>query len=351
MTTINDISDLARILQERPEWLSTIRGLVLTEEVLRLPETMASLTKTVDELARQTAEQFRIVNERLGRLEVDVGGLKADVGELKSDMVEVKADVRELKSDMVEVKADVRELKSDMVEVKADVRELKSDMVEVKADVGELKSDMVEVKADVGELKSDMVEVKADVRELKSDMVEVKADVGELKTEQRRTNRRLDRVESQLGAVRGEVFEITAARKIVPNVIREMGLYHCDTIVAPGTHLGQDRINEIRQAELAGTVERSSDQQVGLADLILYGRRSSDNQPIWVVIEASARIDEHDITRARHRADILAAVYRENSAAVVVGESIDDRDQARATDAGVSVITVRPRYRPTEGDD
>ena len=267
MTTINDISDLARILQERPEWLSAIRGLVLTEEVLRLPEAMASLTKTVDELARQTAEQFRIVNERLGRLEIDVGGLKADVAELKSDMVEVKADV------------------------------------------------------------------------------------AGLKTEQTRTNRRLDRVESQLSALRGDVFEITAARKIVPNVIREMGLYHCDTIVAPGIHLGQDRINEIRQAELAGTVERSSDQQVGLADLILYGRRSSDNQPIWVVIEASARIDEHDITRARRRADILAAVYRENSAAVVVGESIDDRDQARATDAGVSVITVRPRYRPTEGDD
>ncbi|MDE2786539.1 MAG: hypothetical protein OXL37_07740 [Chloroflexota bacterium] len=267
MTTINDISDLARILQERPEWLSAIRGLVLTEEVLRMPETMAELTKTVEELARQTAEQFRVVNERLGRLETDVGGLK---------------------------------------------------------------SDMAEVKDDVGGLKSD---------------------VAELKAEQRRTNRRLDRVESQLGAVRGDVFEITAARKILPSVIQQMGLYHCDPIVGPGINLAQDRINDIRQAEQAGTVERNSDQEVGLADIVLYGRQSSDNEPIWVVIEASARIDEHDITRARHRADILAAVYRENSAAVVVGESIDDRDQARATDAGVSVITVRPRYRPTEGDD
>jgi hypothetical protein len=259
MTTINDISDLARILQERPEWLSTIRGLVLTEELLRLPETMAALTKTVEELARQTAEQFHVVNEHLERMETDVSGLKSGVAELKADMVEVKS-------------------------------------------------------------------------------------------EQTRTNRRLDRVESQLGAVRGEVFEITAARKIVPNVIQHMGLYHCDTIVGPGINLAQDRINDIRQAELAGTVERSSDQEVGLADMVLYGRQSSDNQPIWVVIEASARIDEHDITRARNRADILAAVYRENSAAVVVGESIDDRDQARATDAGVSVIAVRPRYRPTEGD-
>ena len=281
MTTINDISDLARILQERPEWLSTIRGLVLTEEVLRLPETMAALTKAVEELARHTNEQFGAVNERLGHLETDVGGLKSDVVDLKSDMGEVKADVADLKSDMVEVKADV----------------------------------------------------------------------GELKTEQRRTNRRLDRVESQLGAVRGDVFEITAARKIVPSVIQQMGLYHCDTIVGPGTNLAQDRINDIRQAEQAGTVERSSDQEVGLADMVLYGRQSSDYEPIWVVIEASARIDEHDITRARHRADILAAVYRENSAPVVVGESIDDRDQTRATETGVTVITLRPRYRPAEGEN
>ncbi len=295
MTTINDISDLARILQERPEWLSTIRGLVLTEEVLRLPETMAALTKAVEELARQTNEQFGAVNERLGHLETDVGGLKSDVVDLKSDMGEVKADV--------------------------------------------------------ADLKSDMVEVKADVADLKSDMVEVKADVGELKTEQRRTNRRLDRVESQLGAVRGDVFEITAARKIVPSVIQQMGLYHCDTIVGPGINLAQDRINDIRQAEQAGTVERSSDQEVGLADMVLYGRQSSDNEPIWVVIEASARIDEHDITRARHRADILAAVYRENSAPVVVGESIDDRDLTRATETGVTVITLRPRYRPAEGEN
>ena len=252
MTTINDISDLARILQERPEWLSTIRGLVLTEEVLRLPEMMASLTKTVDELARQTTEQFRIVNERLERLETDVSGLKTDVADLK--------------------------------------------------------------------------------------------------TEQARTNRRLGRIENQIGDLRGSILEITAAKQIAPRVIQQMGLYHCDTLVGPGISLAQETINDIRQAELDGTVELGSDQ-VRWADLVLHGRRSSDNQPVWVVVEASARIDEHDITRARHRADILATVYREDSIAVVVGESIDDRDRVRASDAEVSVITLRPRYRNEEGDD
>ena len=259
MTTINDISDLARILQERPEWLSAIRGLVLTEEVLRLPETMAALTKTVEELARQTAEQFRIVNERLERLETDVGVLKTDVGVLKTD-------------------------------------------------------------------------------------------VAGLKTEQARTNRRLGRIENQMGDLRGSILEITAAKQIAPRVIQQMGLYHCDTLVGPGIPLAQDKINEIRQAELDGTVEFGSDQ-VRWADLVLHGRRSSDNQPVWVVVEASARIDEHDISRARHRADILAAVYREDSIAIVVGESIDDRDRIKAGDAEVSVITLRPRYQNEEGDD
>ena len=273
MTTINDISDLARILQERPEWLSTIRGLVLTEEVLRLPEMMASLTKTVDELARQTTEQFRIVNERLERLETDVSGLKTDITGLKTDMAELKADVNGLKTD-----------------------------------------------------------------------------VADLKTEQARTNRRLGRIENQIGDLRGSILEITAAKQIAPRVIQQMGLYHCDTLVGPGISLAQETINYIRQAELDGTVELGSDQ-VRWADLVLYGRRSSDNQPVWVVVEASARIDEHDITRARHRADILATVYQEDSIAVVVGESIDDRDRVRASDAEVSVITLRPRYRNEEGDD
>ena len=245
MTTINDISDLARILQERPEWLSAIRGLVLTKELLRLPETMAALTKTVDSLAQQTAEQFRVVNERLGHLETDVAGLK---------------------------------------------------------------------------------------------------------TEQARTNRCLGRIENQIGDLRGSILEITAAKQIAPRVIQQMGLYHCDTLVGPGIPLAQDKINEIRQAELDGIVEFGSDQ-VRWADLVLHGRRSSDNQPVWVVVEASAKIDEHDISRARHRADILAAVYREDAIAVVAGESTDDRDRARAGDAEVSVITLRPRYRIEEGDD
>ena len=76
MTTINNIADLARILQEHPDWAEVIRSLVLTREVLEFPARLA-------EFAEQTNRNFDLVNNRLDNLETDVS-------QLKSDMVEVK---------------------------------------------------------------------------------------------------------------------------------------------------------------------------------------------------------------------------------------------------------------------
>lgn len=90
MTTINDISDLARIIREQPEWADTIRTLLLGRELLELPNRFA-------EFVELTTRNFQLVNERLERLESDmavvkedVSGLKTDVSSLKSDMAEVK---------------------------------------------------------------------------------------------------------------------------------------------------------------------------------------------------------------------------------------------------------------------
>ena len=95
--TINDISDVARILRERPEWLDIIRSIVVGEELLSVPQQLAELTQTVngltqtvngltqrvddltqrvddltqrlDDFIEATNENFRLVYERLDRLE------------------------------------------------------------------------------------------------------------------------------------------------------------------------------------------------------------------------------------------------------------------------------------------
>ena len=62
MTTINDVSDLVRILREQPEWAATMRGLLLTDDLLNLPAQLAQFIQV-------TEESNRLVQERLTRLE------------------------------------------------------------------------------------------------------------------------------------------------------------------------------------------------------------------------------------------------------------------------------------------
>ena len=83
MTTIRDIADFVRIINEQPEWNDTIRGILLGRELLELPQRFA-------EFVRVTEENNRLVAERLGRLE-------SDVAELKTDMADVKADLSEMR--------------------------------------------------------------------------------------------------------------------------------------------------------------------------------------------------------------------------------------------------------------
>ena len=63
MTTINDIADFVRIINEQPEWNDTIRGILLGRELLELPQRFA-------EFMRVTEENNRLVAERLGQLDL-----------------------------------------------------------------------------------------------------------------------------------------------------------------------------------------------------------------------------------------------------------------------------------------
>ena len=62
MTTINDISDLVRILQEDPAWAEAVRSVLLTQELQSLPERF-------DRFVELTRENNELVNRRLERLE------------------------------------------------------------------------------------------------------------------------------------------------------------------------------------------------------------------------------------------------------------------------------------------
>ena len=65
MTNINDIADLAQVLQDNPQWRDIIRGILLGDELLEIPRRVAALVSVTE-----------MVVQRLERIESDVEGLK-----------------------------------------------------------------------------------------------------------------------------------------------------------------------------------------------------------------------------------------------------------------------------------
>jgi hypothetical protein len=83
--TFEDYRSLVRMLYEHPEWREELRPLVLSEELLRLPETQAHTDATLERMASQLDNLTTRVDNltmQVGNLTTQVGNLTTRVGEL-----------------------------------------------------------------------------------------------------------------------------------------------------------------------------------------------------------------------------------------------------------------------------
>jgi predicted nuclease with TOPRIM domain len=333
--TVEDFSDLLRLLDERPEWRSRLRDALLPRELLELPMLVQQLVEeqraAIVRLGLVESE-VRALGARMARMEGDVSELKRDVSTLKSDVAELKTDVAELKSDMVVVKADVAELKTD-------VAELKSDMVVVKADVAELKSDMVVVKADVAELKSDMVEVKSSVARLEDGQARLESQYARLDERQGRLEHGQIRLETSVGELKGNDMELRVRGRLGEFV------HLIDNPVAMST---DEVFSWLSQLFSQGHLDPSDPRRIGRTDIIVRGERIG--VPTYLVVEVSWRVGTTDVLRARERAALLARAVP--AMPVVAGRDIFDDARALAEQLGVSVVVedeLEPELASVDG--
>ena len=105
MTTINDISDLIRILRDDPAWAEAVRSVLLSQELLRLPEEVAALTRAFREHAETVNKRLESLEagqqrlegrqERLeqgqAQLQTTVNGMRGDLGNLSGSFFQRRA--------------------------------------------------------------------------------------------------------------------------------------------------------------------------------------------------------------------------------------------------------------------
>ena len=115
--TVREFHDLVEILQVEPAWREELRRLILTDDILTMPQ----LVRELVELNRQNQPRFV-------RYDNDISELKSDVKVLKEDTSQLKVDVSQLKVDVSQLKVDVSQLKVDVSQLKVDVSDLKDDV-------------------------------------------------------------------------------------------------------------------------------------------------------------------------------------------------------------------------------
>jgi chromosome segregation ATPase len=112
---IHTFEDLLNVLKAEPMWLEELRKLILTSDLLKLPERFEEFVqkdfKGLKERVDGIEQEMIGLNDRVDRMEHEMRGLKQRVEKIDERLTKVESDVEVLKEDVRTLKNDVAELK------------------------------------------------------------------------------------------------------------------------------------------------------------------------------------------------------------------------------------------------
>ena len=295
MTTINDISDLVRILQDNPAWAEAVRSVLLSRELLNLPEEFANFAKTV-------RENSETVNRRLERLEGDVSELKAGQSRLEGDVTELKAGQARLEGDVSELKAGYARLEEGQARLEGDVSELKAG--------------------------------------------QARLEEGQARLEQRQSEMQtgMNRMRGEIGYLAGSNFQRQAITVISRVARNYFGLQEATLVQQADAAANHPLSLVLNEAADNDSVDFTDEDAIGveLADAVVFGR-DQDGNDTYLLMEASVTVMDDDVERARERADLLERATGAPTKAVVVGAEITETATQLAEERQVTFVPFNPR--------
>ena len=184
-----------------------------------------------------------------------------------------------------------------------------------------LTNEFLGMPARLDRIEQDIVEIKATLADHGASIAELKTDVAQLKTD--------------VAQLKGDSLEAKLHRRIRPLLSQRLGLRRAQIMQSGYQESREDFVEAVETSLDRGLISEEQAMRIDATDAIVHARPRGTQQNVWVAIEASNKVDGDDIQRSRDAADALVTVFGEDSIAVVVGYSIDLRDQQRADAAGV----------------
>jgi chromosome segregation ATPase len=307
--TVNDLQDLTRLLATHPEWLSEVRRLVLTKELLSLPDIVRELAEAqrrTEERLEQLAEAQRRTEERLEQLAIRLDQLAIRVDQLTARVEQLAEAQRRTEERLEQLSIRVEQL--------AEAQRRTEERLE-------------QLTARVDQLAEAQ-------RRTEERLEQLAARVDQLAEAQRRTEERLDdlaktvqRLVNQMAEVRGDVLEIKFRDK-APSFF---GRWLRRVQVVP--------IIEIEERLEAALTDKEVSELLAL-DLLVRGRPREANAKVdelWLAVEVSSVIDAGDVQRAERRAALLRQAGLK-AVPVTAGARINAKAQKLADSLRVAVM-------------
>ncbi len=254
--TVNDLQDLTRLLLERPEWLSEVRRIVLTDELLALPRELAEAQRRTDEHFAELADSIRQLAEAQQRTDKRLSEFERRTDERFAELAE--------RLDQLTARVD---------QLTARVDQLTQRLDQLTARVDQLTQRLDQLTARVDQLTQRL-----------DRLTEV--------TQQLTTSVRT--LENQMAAVRGRMLETEYRDKAASF----FGLWVRKPRVVSISDIWDDLEDRLSRQEL---------EQLLPLDLLVRGQlsRQQSRGEIWLAVEISSVIDTRDVERAVERAALL----------------------------------------------
>ncbi|GAB4471498.1 MAG: hypothetical protein Kow0088_05280 [Anaerolineales bacterium] len=286
---VTDYHDLVRLLQQHPEWREELRHLLLTADVLELPQ-----------VVRELVEAHKRSEERLTRLEQAVAEL-IEAQKRTEQRVEELAEAQKRTEQRVEELAEAQKRSEERL---THLEQTVAELVEAQKRTEQRLAELAEIQQRHEER---LTRLEQTVAELVEAQKRTEQRVEELAEAQRKTEEKLqkltdrvDLISIQVDELRGDMLEMRYRQrafsyfgKIVSRAqvvdLQEIWL----DVVEP--RLSTDERDDLLSLDLLirGQLNRSLMEQTGVGEL-------------WLAVEVSGVVDQNDVKRAKRRAELLS---------------------------------------------
>ena len=162
--------------------------------------------------------------------------------------------------------------------------------------------------------------------------------VGNLTTQVGNLTGRIDNLTTQVGDLQGNALEARVERRIHSLIYRRLEFRGAQILMSRSNPPNQSFHNFLQDAVDQNRITTTDVGQLLSADLLLRARLPDSTEQVHVAVEVSRTVGNDDITRARERADLLAAAAGTQGRAVVIGSIIPEPQRERAAALGVALF-------------